>query len=122
MQFKINSKFILPVIGLAMTLAVACTHDPVIPDLPEISFSERVQPIIVANCGSSGCHDGGEEFSLLTYDEIADKVKPGDAGDSEIYEAMTALWGESAMPPAGPLSDQQINIIYTWIMQGAKNN
>ena len=122
MQFTFKPKLTLSLIGMALIFASACTHDPVIPDSPEVSFSEQIQPIIVSNCARSGCHDGDEEFSLQTYEEIAGKVKSGDARKSEIYKAMTALWGESAMPPDGPLSDQQINLIYAWIMQGAKNN
>lgn len=109
-------------VWVVQVFATGCTHDPVIPDSPAISFSEQIQPIVVANCGSAGCHDGDEEFSLWTYEEIAGKVTPGDARASEIYKAMVALEGENAMPPNGPLSDQQINLIYSWIMQGAKNN
>lgn len=111
--------------ALAMLVAlvgVSCTHDANIPDTPAISFNEQIQPIIVSNCATSGCHDGGREFSLETYDEIAGHVKAGDARGSKLYKVITKLWGEEAMPPAGPLGDDQITLIYTWIEQGAKNN
>lgn len=98
----------------------SCTHEPVIPSSPEISFSQQVKPIFVSNCGR--CHDG-RELSLTSYSGIRAHVSPGDAKNSELFKAITTLWGPGgAMPPDGPLSDQQINLIYVWIMQGAKNN
>lgn len=103
-------------------MPLSCTHDPVIPDTPAISFKDEVLPIIVNNCAKSGCHDGGAEFSLQNYEEISSNVQAGDARKSELYKVINTLWGEKAMPPDGPLSDQQITLIYTWIMQGAKNN
>ncbi|MCU0384139.1 MAG: hypothetical protein MUF68_08755 [Cyclobacteriaceae bacterium] len=109
-------------ISVVVLVAVySCTHDFAIPDSPQVSFSEQIQPIIASNCGSSGCHDGGEEFSLQTFEEIRGNVTPGDARKSKLYKAITRLNFEP-MPPDGPLTDQQINVIYAWIMQGAKNN
>jgi hypothetical protein len=100
----------------------SCTHDPVIPVTPEVSFSKQVRPIFVNNCARAGCHDGNE-FALQSYSEIRAHVTPGDARKSKLYKSIVTLWGPGgAMPPDGPLSDQQINLIYAWIMQGAKNN
>ena len=101
-------------------LPLACRHDPVIPATPAISFSEQVQPIFVSNCATAGCHDGRAKFALGTYAEIMSRVKAGDAHGSEVYKAITKLSG--GMPPDGPLSDEQLTLIYTWIMQGAKDN
>jgi hypothetical protein len=98
---------------------ISCTHDPVIPATPEISFDQQIKPIFVNNCAR--CHDGGE-LDLETYDDIRARVTPGNARTSDLYKVVTKLWGPSAMPPDGPLSDQQITLIYAWIMQGAKNN
>jgi len=106
---------------LLLFVSESCTHEVTIPDSPAISFNEQVLPIIASNCGYSGCHDGGEEFSLRTFEEIRGNVNPGDARKSKLYKAITRLNFEP-MPPDGPLNDQQINLIYGWIMQGAKNN
>lgn len=100
----------------------ACTHEPVVPATPEVSFAEQVSPIFISNCATSDCHDGREEFALFSYQDIRSHVKPGDANGSALYEAITTLEGEEAMPPAGPLSDEQITLIYVWIIQGAKEN
>lgn len=114
--------FFLFMIACIVVMYVSCMHDPVIPDTPVISFSDQVQSIFVSNCATEGCHDGHERFSLQTYDEIRSKVKPGDAKGSELYKVITKLSGGEAMPPSGPLSDEQIILIYSWIMQGANNN
>ena len=108
-------------ISPALWLLAACTTDPVVPS-EQMSFSEKVQPIFLNNCATSGCHDGSGEFALETYNQILEPVKPGDPAGSKVYNVMTKLSGEEAMPPDGPLSEQQLNIIYTWILQGAKNN
>lgn len=107
--------------GIVLILT-SCSHDPIIPDSPSISFSEQVLPIFINNCAKSGCHDGSGEFSLKNYGEISSRVHAGDARKSELYKVINKLWGGKAMPPDGPLSDQQITLVYTWIMQGAKNN
>jgi len=111
---------LLAAAGVAF-LPLSCTHDAVVPDTPTISFKEQVQPIFVNNCAKSGCHDGSDEFSLKSYTEISSRVHAGDARKSELYKVINKLWLGN-MPPDGPLTDEQINLIYTWIMQGAKNN
>jgi hypothetical protein len=51
-------------------------------------------------------------------------VKPFDAQDSKIIEAITENEGDDKMPPPPrePLSSQQIAMLETWINQGALNN
>jgi hypothetical protein len=107
---------------------LACTHTPVIPAQPEVSFSKQVQPVIIANCTMSGCHNGvssgGEDvFSLMNYSDITRRnmAIPGNAKSSRIYSAITGS-GENAMPPNGAMSNDDILLIYLWIEQGAKNN
>jgi len=111
---------VLIVLMGGLLLPLACRHDPVIPATPAISFSEQVQPIFVSNCATAGCHDGRAKFALENYTDIHSRVKAGDAHGSEVYKAITKLSG--GMPPDGPLSDEQLTLIYTWIMQGAKDN
>lgn len=103
----------------------SCRHDVVVPDSPEVSFAHDVQFIVTGNCAFSGCHTGndGEEFPLITYEEITDNVEKGNARDSKLYQSVT---GKSAklMPPSPQalLTNEQISLIYVWIEQGAKNN
>ena len=106
----------------------SCRHEPVIPDQPQVSFANDVNPIISGNCTQSGCHGGNdpEAFSLDSYDKLMkhDNVVAGKPHSSKIYESITKLSGEDLMPrsPYPRLSNQQIETIYLWILQGAKNN
>lgn len=105
-------------IGLGLSLVTGCKHKAEVPAEPTISFGEKVQPVLLNNCAKSGCHDGNNEFSLSTYDDAMGIVKPGDAGNSRMYHSIISR----SMPPDGPLTNEQTLLIYTWIMQGAKNN
>lgn len=101
----------------------SCRHDAVIPENPTISFQAKVLPIIRNNCTSSGCHDGyGNLKSMVYYTDIKEYVTPNDAHKSDIYQRITKLKGGGKMPINGHLSESQILLIYTWIMQGAQNN
>jgi hypothetical protein len=115
-------KKMIGITGLFLMLVNACTHDAVIPDTPAISFASDISPLITSNCASSGCHDGtSHEFSLIGYDAIKRKVKAGNANGSSLYTRIAAN-GSGAMPPNNPLTDDQVRLVYVWIMQGAKNN
>ena len=116
----------LCLVAILSLVAIACQHDPVMPDT-DVSFNDQVLPIIVSNCASSGCHtgvSGGEEelIPLTNYSQIMKIVKPGSARDSELYKVITQLSGENAMPPGRPLSEEQIQLILVWINKGANNN
>lgn len=108
----------LLIIGIAVMNA--CHHDPVIPTTP-VTFEGDVKPIILNSCARTGCHvAGGEDPRLTSYKEVMEIVKAGKPQDSKLYEVITALSGEDAMPPDGPLSNEQLRLIYIWILQGAK--
>jgi len=118
---RFKARALLLVIAGTAILAASCRHDAVVPDTPVISFKDQVQPIFINNCAKSGCHDGNEKFSLKSYADISSRVTAGDAHKSDLYKVINKLWLGN-MPPDGPLTDEQINLVYAWIMQGAKNN
>jgi len=121
----IRKQFYILVGGLVwMGSLSSCRHETDPEALSTISFSGRVQPIIQSNCAKSGCHDGGEQFDLTSYESITRKVEPGKPNKSEIYKSMTYLDNFRVMPPKpdSPLTEDQLKVIYTWILQGAKNN
>jgi hypothetical protein len=100
----------------------ACRHDPVVPSTPEISFKNDISPIVIGNCGQSGCHDGRREgFSLQNYQEIIGHIKPGKPYKSNLF-AVIATNGPNVMPPNSPLPDEQVKLVYLWILQGAQDN
>lgn len=101
--------------------------NPCNPD--SVYFENQILPFLTATCAQPGCHDAAtaEDGVMLTdYFNIISTgdVNPFDPNDSEIYETITDSDPEDRMPPAGedPLTAAQIQMIYTWIAQGAQNN
>jgi hypothetical protein len=98
-------------------------------DPDTVYFQNQILPFLAASCAQPGCHDAAtaEDGVMLTdYFNIVTTgdVEPFDPNDSEIYETITDSDLDDRMPPAGedPLSAEQIEMIYTWIAQGAQNN
>ena len=91
-----------------------------------ISFSKNIQPVFNDNCAKSGCHvEWGQAPNLapgVAYDQLLELgyVDPANPEGSLLYQKVSATVKQ--MPPTGNLSSIQINSIYAWIKQGAKNN
>ncbi len=118
---------IIAFVFAGLLFGASCKHEMTIPDTPAISYKNDIQPIIVSNCTQSGCHGtvNTSDFKLLTYNDV---IKEGDiiaynADNSKLFQSITGK-GEEFMPqsPNSPLTDNQIKLIYWWIMQGAKDN
>ncbi|MEX2596207.1 MAG: c-type cytochrome domain-containing protein [Salibacteraceae bacterium] len=93
-----------------------------------VYFQRDVLPLITANCANA-CHnpDGGNNGVILTdyANIIADgDIRAGDPEGSDLYEMITEDDVDKRMPPApaAALSAEQIDLIRTWINQGALNN
>ncbi|WP_395768998.1 c-type cytochrome [Aquirufa sp.] len=98
-------------------IAVNCSPDTVY-------FKQKILPLIVSNCAMSGCHDAisKQDGVILTdYTNIMREVKISNPAGSDLYKSLIET-REDRMPPAGPLSTENINNVLTWIKQGAKNN
>ena len=87
-----------------------------------VDYQSEIQPIWDSHCG--GCHLSGSSggLNLLTYDNLmsSGSVVPGNALQSSLYDRITRP--ESAagdMPPAGSLSQAQIDLVEQWINEGA---
>lgn len=101
-----------------------------------ISFAATVHPLLLSNCGTSGCHIGANpqhDFSVATHATITEvshqgrHVVPGFADSSALYIAVTPRYAELGIAgrmPFGrtPLSVIDQNKIRDWINQGAKDN
>ncbi len=94
-----------------------------------VSFAREIAPILMDNC--SGCHIAGRRGSGgLRMDTFAQLLRGGDSGavvmggDASASLLVKKLRGESGqrMPAGGrpPLSPEQIQLISTWIGEGAK--
>ncbi|MCX6311262.1 MAG: hypothetical protein NT084_06440 [Bacteroidetes bacterium] len=112
----------------AFSFFFSCTHQPILPD-HQVSYQTDIKPIFISGCQQSGCHDSvgsghGEAFPLVTYNDVARRVVPGQPKQSRIYQSVTTGSGEEFMPrpPYSPLTDRQIKLLFIWIAQGAKDN
>lgn len=121
-----NKKMFLLLCSIA-SVNFACTHKTDLSGIKEISFSSDIQPIIGGNCTQSGCHSGGDRiFSLQSYSDVIDKggISAGNPHSSKLYQSVSNHGATSLMPPEPLplLSNDQLKLIYVWILQGAKNN
>ncbi|HZG01024.1 MAG TPA: c-type cytochrome domain-containing protein [Chitinophagales bacterium] len=97
-----------------------------------VYFANQILPLLNTYCAMPGlgCHDAptddNDEIVFNNYSNVMSlgEVTPFDPGDSELYEVITDSDPDKRMPPPPhpPLSAQNIQLIYTWIMQGAQNN
>lgn len=91
-----------------------------------VSFGLHVAPILVENCGP--CHifrrNPRGNFSMANFRSLlagGDGGNPIDPGKSSQSELIKRLRGDDAevMPPTGKLDDKIIDVIATWIDEGA---
>ena len=90
-----------------------CSHDT-------IYFRNSVYPVVLSECGKSGCHDQtsskGDKV-LDNYTDIYRLIIPFDPQSSKLYKVLFSN-SQGRMPPNSPLSTEQKSIIYWWIKQG----
>ena len=94
-----------------------------------IYFQNQILPLFQSSCGIVGCHDAitaEEDIMLNSYENImaSGELIPFDLSDGDIYENITDTDPDNIMPPPpnAPLTPEQIQMIATWILQGAQNN
>jgi hypothetical protein len=142
---------LLGLVILLMLLATSCKHQPMLSlddvtpqdttgngnnntipqpcDPDTVYFANTILPLFISNCAKSGCHDATtheEGLVLDSYSHImaSHKIVPYNSNDGDIPEVITSTDPDKVMPPPpnAPLTSQQINLILTWINQGAQNN
>lgn len=94
-----------------------CSHDT-------IYFRNSVYPVVLSECGKSGCHDQTSSKGdrvLDNYTDIYRLIVPFDPQSSKLYKVLFSN-SQGRMPPNSPLSTEQKSIIYWWIKQGGYNN
>lgn len=114
---------------LTATLTIEVTAPPA-----GVSFSQQIIPIFTANC--VGCHGGTANLFLTSsqaYDNLVNvpaqtgscagvmRVAPGNSSQSALYLRVNGMCSER-MPQGGSLSQNEIDLIRSWIDQGALNN
>ena len=129
-RVELLSVVMLPLgIGLAVQgppdTAASETALPV-PVAGPVSFAEQIVPIFEERCAE--CHSGDNkelELGLVTYEDVmkgseyGTVIEAGDPDGSLLIDMIAA--GE--MPEDGdPLTEEQIELIRSWIAAGAENN
>ena len=131
-------KYTSIIFGLILMTLVSCRHEPPLDldgtlaescDPDTVYFGNTILPLLVSNCGMSGCHDAGthaEDIVVTDYYSLMNSgiVDMGNANNSELMEVITETDPDKIMPPppSSALTSEQINAIRTWINQGAKFN
>jgi hypothetical protein len=114
-------------LSLCVCFCFSCQHEPILPT-QEVSYHDDILPIVRGSCQHSGCHspfDPDAEFELdSNVTRVLEYVDPGRPKHSKLYEVITETRDDDRMPrpPYEPLTARQINLIYIWIGQGAKDN
>ena len=96
-----------------------------------VSFHKQIKPILQAHC--QGCHQPakrGGDYLMTSYAGLLKEGESGLAGivagkpdESYLLDQITPVDGEAEMPKGKPpLSEDEINLIKSWIKQGAKDD
>lgn len=78
-------------------------------------YSDNVSPLIISKCATATCHDPATASGGLVLQNYA-QVK------DVLNRIQSRVIVEKTMPPTGPLSPAEINILKCWIESGAPNN
>jgi mono/diheme cytochrome c family protein len=92
----------------------------------KVDFERDVQPILQQRC--IGCHGPTQQMGGFRLDgrraALAGAVRPviipGSSESSRLYRRIIGPEFGTQMPPTGPLSQQEIDTLKTWIDQGAE--
>gem|GEM_PF-2820367 len=84
-----------------------------------ISYSLTIQPIFTANCTS--CHGSSGGLTLTSHSDLMgnDVVDPGNSMTSKLIQKLKGTSGDQMPLNQDPLDDATINLIETWIDEGA---
>ncbi len=88
-----------------------------------VHYEDEIQPIFNANCTS--CHGGSGGLVLTSYSDLMgnDVVDPGNSMTSKLIQKLRGTASGFQMPKnQDPLDEATINLIETWIDEGALDN
>lgn len=135
--------FFFGLLFLSLFVVQSCQHDPYqvpvdstnppltgICDPDSVYFQNQILPILVSNCTQSGCHNAQDHEDGVVLDSYqslittVEKVSNNDWDENKLMKVLRDNDPDDRMPaaPNSPLTQEQINLIGTWVNQGAKNN
>ena len=94
-----------------------------------VYFEQQILPILISSCAMPGlgCHDqansNNKDVVLTSYNSLINSDDAWDPGKSPLDQDFWDVIQDNEMPMSpGTLTQQQKNLIYTWLAQGAQNN
>ena len=96
----------------------------------DVSFANEIQPFFdlkIEGTSCADCHSGAIAPDLTagnSYDAIINGgyIVPNDLDNSVLYQTLITTDPSKLMPPNGGVSDEDINLVKSWIEQGALDN
>lgn len=112
-------------------LVTGCLALPCAAEEPRVSYFKQIRPIFQANC--QGCHQPakrGGEYVMTSFEQMLKggesseaAIVPGKPEASALLTQITPKDGKAEMPKdKPPLAQPQIDLVRTWIAQGAKDD
>jgi ankyrin repeat protein len=116
-MFMCRSRFAQPPLCWLVFAGILPAQTPA-----KIDFGRDVLPILRQNCVP--CHGPSQQNSGLRLDRKSSVINrrgvaPGSSENSFLYHRISGNAYGMQMPPTGPLRPEQIDLIKTWIDQGA---
>ncbi len=91
-------------------------------DAQKVDFNTQIKPLLEKYCME--CHNAdGDSYPIELKDDAFDHIVEGDPEESPMYFVLVSDDEDELMPPADferPMSDEQIELIKTWIAEGAE--
>lgn len=127
--------YLVLLLALAACRSKKIDNSMIVEPDPGVSFAADVEPIFRAGCGGFGCHVGeatnGVDLTThastlasvgLQYGGLI--VVPGDASGSPLVDKISANPQQGSRMPLGlpALSATEVQVIRTWIDEGAEDN
>ncbi|MBM3764127.1 MAG: hypothetical protein FJW32_01940 [Acidobacteria bacterium] len=91
-----------------------------------VDYAKDIKPLFAEKC--SACHGAESRMGALRLDnkeaaliggQTAIAIIPGSAVRSLVYRRISSTNDGPKMPPTGPLTDEQVDLIKRWIDEGA---
>jgi ankyrin repeat protein/mono/diheme cytochrome c family protein len=121
------TKLWVPVLAVCSALATPVSaQTPASPTRTPVNYDAQIRPILAQHCYA--CHGPEAQQSGLRLDlrqpamrggDYGPVITPGNSADSKLIKRIINGDGGLQMPPTGPLSEDEINLLRAWIDQGA---
>ena len=121
-----NSKRLLPIMGLALLAGAVAAQEPASPD-QIVFFEKEVRPLLIERCYKCHSRDAEKVKGGLHLDTRDGWVRGGDSGpalipgkpEESLLVKAIRYKVDAGMPPKSKLPEAEIRILVEWIRRGA---